>query len=201
MNYTVAALERLTEEFEKMPSIGRKTAERLAFYVLGMSDNQLNGLTESIKNAHDKIHRCKVCQNLTEEEVCSVCRDEMRNRKTILVVEDPRDVMSFEKTGEYDGLYHVLHGTIDPINGIGPDQIGISELLKRVSAEDSEVSEIIMATNTDVGGEATSKYISKLLKPLGVKVSRLAYGVPVGASIEYADEVTLLRALEGRNEM
>ena len=180
MRYTVAALEKLVNQFERLPSIGHKTAQRLAFHVLGMSDEQCN---------------------LTEEDVCPICQSSTRDRSTICVVEDPRDVAVFEKTGDYDGLYHVLHGAISPMNDVGPDAIRIKELLARLAGQDGQVKEIIMATNPTVEGEATAMYISKLLKPLGYKVTRLAYGIPVGADLEYADEVTVSRALEGRNEL
>ena len=201
MRYTVAALEKLVNQFERLPSIGHKTAQRLAFHVLGMSDEQVKEFADTILAAHNNIHQCAVCCNLTEEEVCPICKSSVRDRSTICVVEDPRDVAVFEKTGDYDGLYHVLHGAISPMNDIGPDAIRIKELLARLNGQDSEVREIIMATNPTVEGEATAMYISKLLKPLGFKVTRLAYGIPVGADLEYADEVTVSRALEGRNEL
>ena len=201
MRYTVAALEKLVNQFERLPSIGHKTAQRLAFHVLGMSDEQVKEFTDTITAAHENIHQCAVCCNLTEEEMCPICQSSTRDRSTICVVEDPRDVAVFEKTGDYDGLYHVLHGAISPMNDVGPDAIRIKELLARLSGQDKEVKEIIMATNPTVEGEATAMYISKLLKPLGYKVTRLAYGIPVGADLEYADEVTVSRALEGRNEL
>lgn len=201
MRYTVAALEKLVNQFERLPSIGHKTAQRLAFHVLSMSDEQVKDFVDTVNAAHSKIHQCSVCCNLTEDEVCPICQSAARDRSTICVVEDPRDVAVFEKTGDYDGLYHVLHGAISPMNDIGPDSIRIKELLERLSGQDKEVKEIIMATNPTVEGEATAMYISKLLKPLGFKVTRLAYGIPVGADLEYADEVTVSRALEGRNEL
>ena len=201
MRYTVAALEKLVNQFERLPSIGHKTAQRLAFHVLGMNDEQVKELVDTINAAHQNIHQCAVCCNLTEEEICPICKSTARDRSTICVVEDPRDVAVFEKTGDYDGLYHVLHGAISPMNDVGPDSIRIKELLTRLSGQDKEVKEIIMATNPTVEGEATAMYISKLLKPLGFKVTRLAYGIPVGADLEYADEVTVSRALEGRNEL
>lgn len=190
------ALDRLIDEFRKMPSIGNKSAERLAFYVLGLDDNAVRNLSESIITAHDKIHQCEICRNLTQDEVCPICKSEKRDRSIICVVEDPRDVVAFERTHEFNGLYHVLHGAISPINGVGPDELTIKELLSRLN--DNTVNEVIMATNPTVEGEATAMYISRLLKPLGIQVSRLAYGIPVGADLEYADEVTLSRALEGR---
>ena len=201
MRYSVAALEKLINQFERLPSIGHKTAQRLAFHVLGMNDAQVKEFTDTITAAHENIHQCAVCCNLTEEEICPICKSDVRDRSTICVVEDPRDVTVFEKTGDYDGLYHVLHGAISPMNDVGPDAIRIKELLARLNGQDKEVKEIIMATNPTVEGEATAMYISKLLKPLGFKVTRLAYGIPVGADLEYADEVTVSRALEGRNEL
>lgn len=201
MRYSVAALEKLVNQFERLPSIGHKTAQRLAFHILSMSDEQVKEFTDAITAAHTNIHQCAVCCNLTEEEICPICQSSARDRSTICVVEDPRDVAVFEKTGDYDGLYHVLHGAISPMNDIGPDSIRIKQLLERLAGQDKEVKEVIMATNPTVEGEATAMYISKLLKPLGFKVSRLAYGIPVGADLEYADEVTVSRALEGRNEL
>lgn len=201
MRYTVAALEKLVNQFERLPSIGHKTAQRLAFHVLGMSDEQVKEFVDTVNAAHENIHQCSVCCNLTEEDVCPICQSSTRDRSTICVVEDPRDVAVFEKTGDYDGLYHVLHGAISPMNDVGPDAIRIKELLARLARQDGQVKEIIMATNPTVEGEATAMYISKLLKPLGYKVTRLAYGIPVGADLEYADEVTVSRALEGRNEL
>ena len=200
MSYNVTALQQLVEQFERLPSIGHKTAQRLAFHVLKMNDDQVNKFTETIINAHNNIHQCSVCCNLTEKELCPICESSNRDRSVICVVEDPRDVNAFEKTGEFKGLYHVLHGVLCPMDGVGVDDIKIKELLKRLNDTD-EVEEIIMATNPTVEGEATAMYISKLLKPLGYKVSRLAYGVPVGADLEYADEVTLSRALEGRSDL
>lgn len=196
MGYNIPALERLIDEFRKMPSVGTKSAERMAFYVLGLDENQARELSSAITDAHEKIHQCSVCRNLTEAEICPICNNDKRDRSTICVVESPRDVIAFERTHEYRGLYHVLHGVISPMNGIGPDELTIKELLARM---DDSVNEVIMATNPTVEGEATAMYMSKLLKPIGVKVTRLAYGVPVGADLEYADEVTLMRALEGRN--
>lgn len=196
MANNIPALDRLIDEFRRMPSIGNKSAERLAFYILSLEDKQIKGLTEAIVNAHDKIHQCSICRNLTEDEVCPICKNDKRDRTTICVVEDPRDVIAIERTHEYSGLYHVLHGAISPINGVGPDDLTIKELLSRLT--DNTVTEVIMATNPTVEGEATAMYISRLLKPLGINVSRLAYGIPVGADLEYADEVTLSRALEGR---
>ncbi len=196
MSYNVAALSRLIEQFERMPSVGRKSAQRMAFYVLNMPIDEAKAFANAIVDAHEKIHQCKVCCNLTQDDVCSVCGNDARDKSVICVVEDPRDVMAIERTHEFDGTYHVLHGVISPLNGIGPDQLSIKQLLARMNND--EVKEVIMATNPTVEGEATAMYISKLLKPMGVKTTRLAYGVPVGADLEYADEVTLSRAMEGR---
>ena len=199
MGYTAAPLEKLIEEFSKFPGIGRKGATRMAYQVLSMSDEDAAALAGAIQGAHTKLHRCRICQNYTEAELCPICASTKRDPSVICVVEDPRDVMAFERTREYAGLYHVLHGTISPMDGVGPDQIRVKELLVRVA--DEEVQEVIMATNPTVEGEATAMYISKLLKPFQVKVTRLAYGIPVGGDLEYADEVTLRRSLEGRNEL
>lgn len=199
MSYNINALSELSEQFEKLPGIGRKTAQRLAFYVLGMSAEDAQRFAETIVRAHREIKRCKVCQNLSDTEVCSVCADEGRDRSTICVVEDPRDVFAFERTKEYFGTYHILGGLISPIDGIGPDKLYIKELLARLN--NSEVKEIIMATSPTVEGEATAMYVSRLIKPLGIKVTRLAYGIPVGGDLEYADEITLRRSLEGRSEL
>ncbi len=189
----------LSEQFAKLPGIGMKTAQRLAYAVISMSDSDAKQFSEAIMAVKTDVGYCKVCQNLTEFEVCPVCNDKDRNQSIICVVETPKDVSAFERTNEYGGTYHVLHGLISPINGVGPDDIKIRELLDRVSA--GNVDEIIMATNPTVEGEATAMYIAKLLKPLGVKVTRLAFGIPVGGHLEYADEVTLFKALENRSEM
>ncbi|MBE6836070.1 MAG: recombination protein RecR [Ruminococcaceae bacterium] len=196
MSYNVATLQKLIDQFQKMPSVGAKSAQRMAFYVLGLSEDEAKEFASSILEAHEKIHKCSVCCNLTEKELCNVCDNPARDRSVICVVEDPRDVIAIEKTHEFKGTYHVLHGAISPMNGVGPEQLTIKELLSRMNSD--EVQEVIMATNPTVEGEATAMYISRLLKPMGVKVTRLAYGVPVGADLEYADEITLLRALEGR---
>lgn len=198
-DYRIAPLSRLIEQFERLPGIGYKSAERLAYHVLNLSDDEIKKLTESIQEAHTKIHTCRICCNLTDQEVCQICGNESRDHALICVVENPRDVIAMERTREYKGTYHVLHGVISPLNGIGPDQLRIRELLVRVNGGD--VKEVIMATNPTVEGEATAMYISRLLKPIGVKVTRLAYGIPVGGDLEYADEVTLSRALEGRSEL
>ena len=193
------SLSRLIDMFKKMPGIGHKSAVRLAFNIVSMSNDEADEIIETIKNAKEKIKYCSVCQNLTETDPCDICSNDKRDRSTICVMETPKDVIALEKTREYFGLYHVLHGAISPMDGIGPDDIKIKELLARIS-EDS-VSEVIMATNPSVEGEATAMYIAKLLKPFGVKVTRIANGVPVGSDLEFADEVTLARALEGRREI
>lgn len=197
--YNVAPLSRLIEQFERLPGIGHKTAMRLAYYVLRLPQAEAQKFADAISDAHKKIKYCSVCCNLTDREICSVCSDETRDKTQICVVEDPRDVMALERTREFHALYHVLHGTISPINGVTPDMIHIKELLERLKS--GGVKEVIMATNPTVEGEATAMYISKLIKPLGVRVTRLAYGIPVGGDLEYADEVTLSRALEGRSDM
>lgn len=194
-----AALERLAEQFARFPGIGSKTAQRLAFQVLSMPQEQAQEFADAIMDAKRLIHTCPVCQNLTDLETCAVCADEARDHSTICVVAEPRDVIAMERSREYTGVYHVLHGVISPLNHIGPDDIRIRELLARLQS--GSVQEVIMATNPDTEGEATAMYVSRLLRPMGVKVTRLAYGVPVGSQLEYADEVTLLRALEGRREM
>ena len=194
-----AALERLSEQFARLPGIGSKTAQRLAFQVLSMPQEQAQEFADAILDAKRSIHTCPVCQNLTDEEMCPIGADETRDHSTICVVAEPRDVIAMERSREYTGVYHVLHGVISPLNHVGPDDIRIRELLARL--QDGSVQEVIMATNPDTEGEATAMYLSRLLRPIGVKVTRLAYGIPVGSQLEYADEVTLLRALEGRREM
>lgn len=199
MGYNAAPLERLIEEFAKLPGIGRKGATRLAYQVLSMEKEDALRFARAIEEAHTKIHRCKVCQNFTEDVVCPICQDERRDRSTICVVETPRDVTAFERTREYKGLYHVLHGLISPMDGVGAEQLCIKELLARL--QNGDVKEIIMATNPTVEGEATAMYVARLVKPLGVRATRLAYGLPVGSNLEYADEVTLGRSLANRGEL
>lgn len=199
MEFTIAPLEELIEHFESLPGIGKKTAQRLAFYVISQEKSYGEGFAKAIQNAQEKIKRCPVCQNLTDGNLCSVCADEKRDKTTICVVEDTKDLLAFERTGEYRGLYHVLGGLISPMDGVGVEQLFIKELLKRVT--DSDVREVIMATNPTLEGEATAMYLSKLLKPFNIKVTRLAYGIPVGGNLEYADEVTLFKALENRSEI
>ena len=195
----IESLQVLADKFGSLPGVGKKTALRMAYSVLDLPLEEAESFAKAIIDAKEKIHLCPICQNLTDREVCSVCDDLGRDKSVICVVEDARDVFSIEKVREYRGLYHVLHGVISPMNNITPDKIKIAELLARLS--DDTVKEIIVATNPTVEGEATAMYISKLIKPLGIKVSRLAYGMPVGGDLEYADEVTLYRALEGRRDV
>jgi recombination protein RecR len=199
MKYYAAPLEKLIEQFERLPGIGHKSAQRLAFHVLSLPDGEAEEFARAILDARGSIHTCRVCQNLTEGDLCPICADPRRDATTICVVADPKDLIAIERTREYHGLYHVLHGVISPLNDVGPDQLRIKELLQRVA--DTDVHEIIMATNPDTEGETTAMYLSRLLKPFGVKVTRLAYGIPVGGHLEFSDEVTLTRALEGRRSM
>ena len=199
MLYFPAALQELADQFARLPGIGGKTAQRLAFHVLELPEQEAKAFAEAILEAKRTVHTCPVCQNLTDREVCPICDDDLRDHSQICVVAEPKDVIAMERSREFKGLYHVLHGVISPLNHITQDDIRIKELLQRVST--GEVKEIIMATNPDTEGEATAMYISRLLRPMEVKVTRLAYGVPVGSQLEYADEVTLSRALEGRQEM
>ncbi len=196
MSYYVAPMAKLIEEFEKMPGIGHKTAQRLAFYIMNMPDADARNLITAIDAAKTKIKSCTVCQNLTDVNPCSICDDSKRDSAVICVVENPGDVLAMERTGEYRGVYHVLHGAISPMDGVGPDDIRLKELITRI--RENEIAEVIMATDPNIEGEATAMYISKLLNPLGIKVTRIAYGVPVGGDLEYADEVTLTKAIEGR---
>ena len=199
MANNIVPLAELIAQFERLPGIGRKTAQRLAYSILEQPPERAEKFAEALVNARSKIHFCKVCQGLTDKEVCDICDDSRRDRSVICVVAEPKDVMAFERTREYAGVYHVLHGVISPLDGIGPDQLRIKELMSRLGS--GEVKEIIMGTNPTVEGEATASYISRLVKPMGIKVTRLAYGIPVGGDLEYADEFTLARALEGRNEI
>ena len=194
-----AALERLTEQFARLPGIGSKTAQRLAFHVLSLPQAEAEAFAAAILDAKRTVHTCAVCQNLTDREICGICDDPQRDHGLICVVAEPRDVVAMERSREYQGVYHVLHGVISPLNHVGPDDLKLKELLTRVG--EGNVREVIMATNPDTEGEATAMYVSRLLKPLEVKVTRLAYGIPVGSQLEYADKVTLLRALEGRQEI
>ena len=199
MAYRVAALDKLIEQWERLPGIGHKTAVRLAFSMLSMSAEEADRFVGAIVDARKNIHECEICCNLTDGEQCGVCSAVNRDESVICVVEEPQDVLAFERTREYQGVYHVLHGTISPMDGIGPEQLRIKQLLTRVA--NTDVTEVIMATNPTVEGEATAMYLSRLLKPFEIKVTRLAYGIPVGGDLEYADEVTLRRSLEGRSEL
>ena len=192
-------LERLIDQFSRFPGIGRKGATRMAYQVMGMSDAEVLELSGAIRDAKARLHRCKCCQNFTERDLCSICSSPKRDRSVICVVESPRDVTAIERTREYNGMYHVLHGLISPMDGIGADQLCVKELLARLGT--GEVKEVIMATSPTVEGEATAMYLAKLVKPLGVKATRLAYGLPVGSSLEYAAETTLYRAISGRGEL
>ena len=199
MQYFPAALQDLTDQFARLPGIGGKTAQRLAFHVLSLPDDEAQAFADAILEAKRTVHTCPVCQNLTDREICPICDDDMRDQGVICVVAEPKDVIAMERSREFSGVYHVLHGVISPLNHVTQDDIKIRELLMRVG--EGDVREVIMATNPDTEGEATAMYISRLLRPMEVKVTRLAYGVPVGSQLEYADEVTLSRALEGRQEM
>lgn len=198
MDYYSKYINKLIEEFAKLPGVGTKSAQRLAFHILNMSDEQVKGFTDSIINAKNNVRYCKCCYTLTDEDMCPICRSEKRDHSVIMVVENTRDLAAYEKTGKYEGVYHVLHGAISPTLGIGPNDIRLKELIERLKGD---VKEVIISTNSSVEGEATALYISKLIKPAGVKVSRIASGVPVGGDLEYIDEITLLRALEGRTDM
>lgn len=199
MLYFPAALQDLSDQFARLPGIGGKTAQRLAFYVLSLPLEDAQAFADAIMNAKQLVHTCPVCQNLTDREVCPICNDDSRDHSLICVVAEPKDVIAMERSREFNGVYHVLHGVISPLNHVTQDDIKIKELLQRVG--EGDVREIIMATNPDTEGEATAMYISRLLRPMQIKVTRLAYGVPVGSQLEYADEVTLSRALEGRQEI
>jgi recombination protein RecR len=195
----VAPVARLIDEFEKLPGIGHKTAQRLAFHILNMPSEKAIGFAKAIVEAKRTIKYCSVCGDLTDIDPCKVCGSDKRDRSVICVVENPRDVVAMEKVREYKGLYHVLHGVISPMEGIGPNDINIKALIKRIG--EAEISEVILATNPDVEGEATAMYLAKLIKPMGVKATRIAHGLPVGGDLEYADEVTLAKSLEGRREI
>ena len=199
MAFFPASLDNLVDRFASLPGIGRKSAQRLAFHILALPDAEAKAFAEAILDAKSSVHCCKICQNLTEGEICSVCASGSRDKATICVVSEPRDVASIERGHEYNGTYHVLHGVLSPMNHVGPDDIRIKELLHRAAEEDIE--EVIMATNPDTEGEATAMYISRLLKPFHIRVTRLAYGIPVGSNLEFADDATLNRAIEGRTEM
>lgn len=199
MEYYSSHIIKLIEQLSRLPGIGARSAQRLAFHIMNMPMDQVEQLTGSIRDARQNIRYCKSCCTLTDQELCPICANEKRDHHTIMVVENTRDLAAYEKTGKYNGVYHVLHGAISPMLGIGPDDIRLKELMKRLQAED--ISEVIIATNSSLEGETTAMYISKLIKPAGIRVSRIASGVPVGGDLEYIDEVTLLRALEGRVEL
>jgi len=199
MSYYSPSIEKLIESFEKLPSIGHKTAQRLAFYMLDLNNEEVEEFTNSILNAKKNLHFCSKCFNISDTDPCNICSNPKRDESIICVVEDVRDVIAMERTHEYNGVYHVLHGSISPMNGIGPDDIKIKELLTRTM--NGNIKEIILATNPRVEGEATSMYISKLLKPMGIKTTRIARGIPVGGDLEYTDEITITKALEGRSEI
>ena len=199
MDFFPAALEALIDQFARLPGVGRKSAQRLAFYVMNLPEEEALAFAAAISEARQGVHVCPQCQNLTDAALCGLCRSDRRDAGMVCVVADPKDVIAIERALEFNGLYHVLHGVISPLNHVGPDDVKIKELTKRVA--EGEIQEIIMATNPDTEGEATAMYIARLLKPFGVRVTRLAYGVPVGGNLEYADDATLLRALEGRQEI
>jgi len=199
LNYYGDPISRLIEELSKLPGIGGKSAQRLAFFIINMPDEKAASLSDAILSAKKNVRYCSRCCNLTDEDPCKICQNPKRDASTIMVVEDPRDMAAYERTNEYKGLYHILHGALSPMNGVGPNDLKIRELLLRLERE--EISEVILATNPNVEGEATALYISRLIKPLGIVVTRIAHGVPVGGNLEYVDEVTLSRALEGRREI
>ncbi|MCR5053558.1 MAG: recombination mediator RecR [Lachnospiraceae bacterium] len=199
MEYYSKEIGRLIGELSTLPGIGSKSAQRLAFHLLNLPKDEVNKLAETIVSARENVHYCKECFTLTDQDICPICANPNRSKKTIMVVEDTRDLAAYEKTGKYEGVYHVLHGAISPMQGIGPGDIRLKELIQRLQKEDTE--EVIIATNSSLEGETTAMYISKLLKPSGIRVSRIASGVPVGGDLENIDEVTLLRALEGRTDL
>lgn len=199
MDYYSSQISKLIEQFSRLPGIGPKSAQRLAFHLIHMPTEQVRELADTMVSARENVKYCKCCHTLTDQEICPICANSKRNHKTIMVVETTRDLAAYEKTGKYDGVYHVLHGAISPMLGIGPNDIKLKELIQRLQQED--VEEVIIATNSSLEGETTAMYISKLIKPTGIKVSRIASGVPVGGDLEYIDEVTLLRALDGRVEL
>ena len=199
MEYYSSHINKLIEEFSRLPGVGAKSAQRLAFHVLNMPMDQVQSLSSAILNAKANVQYCKCCYTLTDQEICPICNNPHRDHHVIMVVENTRDLAAYEKTGKFDGVYHVLHGAISPMLGIGPDDIKLKELMQRITEQD--IQEVIIATNSSLEGETTAMYISKLIKPAGIKVSRIASGVPVGGDLEYIDEVTLLRALEGRVEL
>ncbi len=199
MSFFPASFEDLIDRFAALPGIGRKSAQRLAFHVLGMPEGEAETFAQSILTARESVHTCPVCQSLTDRELCAICADARRDRAVVCVVAEARDVASLERSREYNGLYHVLHGVLSPMNHVGPDDIRVRELIERIG--EGEIQEVIMATNPDTEGDATAMYVSRLLKPFGVRVTRLAYGIPVGSNLEFTDDATLVRALEGRRDM
>lgn len=199
MGYYIEPIARLINDLSRLPGVGSKTAQRLAYHIINMPEEQVKSLARSIYEIKAKIKYCSVCGDFTDQEPCAICSNKQRNQSMICVVKDPRDVVALERTRDFMGLYHVLHGTISPMEGIGPDDIRIKELLFRI--KEGQVKEVIMATNPDIEGEATAMYISRLLKPFEIRVTRIAHGIPVGGDLEYADEVTLSKALEGRREL
>ncbi|MBR4656992.1 MAG: recombination protein RecR [Oscillospiraceae bacterium] len=198
MSLYPASFERLTDALRRLPGVGAKSAQRMAFWFLSLSEAEAEDFAAAIVDAKKNLHRCSVCQNLTDEEICPICASAKRDKGKICVVSEPRDVIALERSREYDGVYHVLHGVISPLRHVGPDDLTVKELLARL---DGSVEEVIMATEPDAEGEATAMYLSRLMKPMGVRVTRIAYGIPVGASLEFADDATLFRALEGRREL
>lgn len=199
MSFFPSSLEILIEKFASLPGIGQKSAQRLAFHILSLPDEEAQSFADAISAAKKTVHCCAICQNLTDSEICGICQSPRRDERIVCVVSDPKAIIAIERSHEYNGHYHVLHGVISPLNHVGPDDIKIKELVSRVA--DGHIEEVIMATNPDTEGETTAKYISRLLKPFGVKITRLAYGMPVGLSLEFADDATLMRALEGRMEI
>ena len=198
MDYYSRQINRLIEELSALPGVGRKSAQRLAFHLISLPEERVESLADAMLSARKNIRYCRECQTLTDDELCPICRSQARNHRVIMVVENTRDLAAYEKTGKYDGVYHVLHGAISPMLGIGPADIRLKELMKRL---EGDVDEVIIATNSSLEGETTAMYIARLIKPTGIKVTRIASGVPVGGDLEYIDEVTLLRALDGRTEM
>lgn len=198
MDYYSSHISELIEEFSRLPGIGAKSAGRLAFHIINMPQEQVKALTDAITSAKNNVRYCKECYTLTDDELCPICKSQKRDHKTIMVVENTRDLAAYEKTGQYNGVYHVLHGAISPMLGIGPNDIKLKELMERLRGD---IDEVIIATNSSLEGETTAVYISKLIKPTGIKVTRIASGVPVGGDLEYVDSVTLLKALEGRTDM
>ena len=195
----IEAIAKLVNQLSRLPGVGRKTAQRLAYHIIALPEDQVRELAAAIYNGKKQIHFCPICGNYTDSDSCAICQDSSRRHDIVCVVRDPRDVNAMERMREYNGLYHVLHGVISPMDGVGPDDIRIRELMSRLSS--GEIQEVVLATNPDVEGEATAAYISRLIKPMGVKVTRIAHGVPIGGELEYTDEVTLLRAFQGRTEL